>query len=323
MGMAMAQRPLGPGTLGLRAMVSLDPLMGRNGYPLLLATGETADGIHHLTDRQHPHDFFMELATSYSLPLSENSSVFGYFGYPGEPALGPPAFMHRFSGMDNPEAPINHHWMDSTHIVFGVATLGYIYDKWKVEGSVFTGREPDQFRWNFDEAKFDSGSGRLTFNPLPNWSIQASYGYLRSPEQLAPARDEHRITASATYNKPFGDNNWATTAAWGRRIGQPGDTLDGFLLESAVTLAERHTFFGRVERVDENELFDHDSPFEGKRFTVNKASLGYIYDIPIVEHLKFGIGGLGSVSVLPDHDLNESYGGNRFSYMAFVRLKII
>src|ERR1700743_415489 len=45
MGMLMAQRPLGEdGTLGLRAMLSLDPLMGANGYPLLFATGETANG---------------------------------------------------------------------------------------------------------------------------------------------------------------------------------------------------------------------------------------------------------------------------------------
>ena len=46
MGMAMAQRPLGPGTFGARAMLSLDPAMGKRGYPLLLQTGR---------DRRHPH----------------------------------------------------------------------------------------------------------------------------------------------------------------------------------------------------------------------------------------------------------------------------
>jgi hypothetical protein len=34
--MMMGQRPLGEGTLGLRGMVSADPLMGKDGYPLLL-----------------------------------------------------------------------------------------------------------------------------------------------------------------------------------------------------------------------------------------------------------------------------------------------
>src|SRR3954468_7595802 len=42
--MGMARRPLGPGTLQLRASLSPDALMGRRGYPLLLAAGETANG---------------------------------------------------------------------------------------------------------------------------------------------------------------------------------------------------------------------------------------------------------------------------------------
>ena len=96
--MGMAQRPLGDnGTLGFRAMLSPDPLMGANGYPLLFATGETANGRRPLIDRQHPHDLFMELSGSYSHRLSETDSAFLCFGLPGEPALGPPAFMHRMS----------------------------------------------------------------------------------------------------------------------------------------------------------------------------------------------------------------------------------
>ena len=322
MAMGMAQRRLGDGTLGLRAMVSLDPLMGRNGYPLLLATGETADGRTSLVDRQHPHDFLMELATSYSLPLSDESSAFVYFGYPGEPALGPPTFMHRFSGMDNPEAPISHHWLDSTHIVFGVATFGYVYDQWKIEGSAFTGREPDQRRWNFDSASFDSGSARLTFNPGPNWSMQTSYGRINSPEQLHPTVDEDRVTASVTYNRPIGDDNWATTFAWGRKMMRPGEDLDAYLLESAFTFDTRHTVFGRVERADEHELFEHDSPLSDRTFTVGKLSLGYVYDIPIAEHVKLGFGALGSLYDLPGA-IQPAYGGSPTSYMLFMRLKIM
>jgi hypothetical protein len=33
--------------------------------------------------------------------------------------------MHRPSQHD-PDAPIGHHWQDSTHITFGVATLGAV-----------------------------------------------------------------------------------------------------------------------------------------------------------------------------------------------------
>jgi len=133
-------------TVQVRAMLSPDPLQGKRGYPILLAAGETADGGTGLVDRQHPHDLFMELSASYSRKLGGDGSVFIYAGLPGEPAFGPPAFMHRPSVMDSPEAPITHHWMDSTHITYGVVTAGLTWGGVKIEASRFRGREPDQNR---------------------------------------------------------------------------------------------------------------------------------------------------------------------------------
>ncbi|MEZ5996786.1 MAG: hypothetical protein R3C25_13645 [Hyphomonadaceae bacterium] len=125
--MASARRDVGhSGTLNLRAMASPDPLMGAKGYPLLFAAGESANGTDPLVDRQHPHDLVMELSASYAHRLGPSSSMFIYGGLPGEPAFGPPAFMHRMSAMDSPEAPISHHWFDSTHITFGVLTAGFV-----------------------------------------------------------------------------------------------------------------------------------------------------------------------------------------------------
>src|SRR5215207_2555628 len=68
--MGMARRELGAARIGFRAMASIEPAtVGGCGYPDLLATGELCDGdsIH---DRQHPHDFFMELAGEYDRPIS-------------------------------------------------------------------------------------------------------------------------------------------------------------------------------------------------------------------------------------------------------------
>ena len=319
--MLMGQRRLGEGTLGLRGMVSADPLMGKAGYPLLLQTGETADGRTPLIDRQHPHDLFMELAVSYSLPLSPDSSVFGYVGLPGEPALGPAAFMHRFSGIDNPEAPISHHWLDSTHITYGVVTLGYIFRGAKIEGSVFHGREPDQYRYNIETGALDSASVRLSWNPAPDWSLQVSRGHVVSPEALEPEVNVNRTTASVMVNRPWGTNNWQTTLAWGRNAASTGTTTDSILLESAVTFSKTHTVFGRVERSDKNELFDQASPLAGETFQVGKLSLGYIYDFPAMGHFKMGIGGLVSKYSLPD-ELKTFYGSDPTSYMLFARVKI-
>ena len=235
--MGMAQHPLGRGTLTLRAMGSLDPLMGKRGYPLLLATGETADGRTELVDRQHPHDAFMELAASYSHPLGEGVSGFVYFGLPGEPALGPTTFMHRFSGMANPEAPISHHWLDSTHVTFGVVTAGLVAGNLKLECSLFTGREPDQKRWNIERPRFDSWSARASWNPTANLAVQVSHGFLRSPEGLRPDEDVHRTTASATWNLPLGQRrNLQTTLAWGRNAptgrDHHGRPTNAFLLKA-------------------------------------------------------------------------------------------
>jgi hypothetical protein len=318
--MGMAHRPFGGGSLTLRGMFSLDPTMGKDGYPLLFQTGETADGLTPLVDRQHPHDFLMELAAVYSHTLGATSSVFLYAGYPGEPALGPPTFMHRFSGMDNPDAPLGHHWLDATHITFGVFTGGVVWRTIKLEGSVFSGREPDEHRWNFDPLRLDSTSLRVTWNPTPNWSMQASWGSINSPEALEADIDQQRITASVSYNVPLANGNWQTTFAWGRNDKQPGDVTNALLLESALTW-NAHTVFGRAEHTEKDELFGEGHPLHQKTFGVSKFSLGYVYDIPITQHLKLGVGAVGSAYAFPG-ELDAHYGSDPLSGTVFTRLKL-
>jgi len=319
--MLMMNRKLGAGTFGYRSMYSLDPLMGKRGYPLLFQTGETSDGIYPLIDRQHPHDFFMEEALTYSLPLSEESSLFGYFGLPGEPALGPPAFMHRFSAMDNPEAPLGHHWLDSTHISFGVVTLGYILDKFKIEGSTFRGREPDEHRWDIETPKLDSYSARFSFNPSKDLSLQASYGYLDSPEQLEPGIDVIRTTVSAIYNRSFKDGNWQSTFAWGRNNKNPGIDTSAFLAESAVNLWKVHTFFGRFEYVEKDELFQEGDSLSGKSYAIKKLNLGYLYDFLFWKGIAAGIGCSFDICFITD-SLAERYSDDPKSFMLFLRVKL-
>ena len=318
--MLMAQHAAGPGTLTLRTMLSLDPAMGSDGYPLLLQSGETADGVHPLVDRQHPHDLFMELSGTYSLPIGASSSAFLYVGYPGEPALGPVTFMHRFSGMDDPAAPISHHWLDSTHITYGVVTWGVVHGAWKLEGSAFNGREPDWRRWNFDAFHLNSWSGRISWNPTPNWSLQTSYGFIKSPEQLEPGVDQHRITASATYNRPLAGGNWQTTVAWGRNYNSPGHALDGALVESAVSRG-RGTVFARFEDVQKDELFESPRPLAGQVFRVAEASLGYVYDLPVAKHVALGLGAMGTVNFVPEA-IRADYGSSPAGWMPFLRLKL-
>ncbi|WP_157136945.1 hypothetical protein [Sphingomonas sp. PAMC 26617] len=323
--MGMAQRPVGAGTLTLKAMGSLDPLMSKSGYPLLLATGETADGRTELVDRQHPHDAFMELSATYSRQLGGDVSGFIYLGLPGEPALGPATYMHRFSGVANPEAPISHHWLDSTHVTFGVATAGLVYKGLKLEGSVFTGREPDENRWDIERPRMDSWSVRATVNPTANLSAQVSHGFLKSPEGLHPEENVRRTTASVTWNLPLGNNrNWQSTFAWGRNDPSGGDhgyTTDAFLLDSALQLG-RWTLFGRAENVDKDELFGNESgdPLAGRVFNVGKVSLGGYHSVPIGK-VALDLGALVSKYDMP-RDIQPRYGSDPTSFMLFTRLRI-
>lgn len=320
--MFTAQKDFGCHTFALRSMTSLEPAtIGCNGYPLLLQSGETCNGITPLIDRQHPHDFLMELAAVYTIRFSNKNALFGYFGLPGEPALGPPAFINRFSAFFNPEAPITHHWLDSTHTTFGVATLGYVHDWLKIDSSIFTGREPDQHRWGFDRPRFDSYSARISLNPTENIAAQMSYGYLKSPEQLEPNVNTHRTTASISYNKAWEMSNWQMTAAWGRNQNHPGHILNGYLLESAVELHSKHVLFGRAEYVAKDELFLPPSPKAGKKFNVGKLDLGYIFEFPLIPYTLWGLGFVGSASFVPSA-LKPAYGGTPLSYMAFLRIEL-
>ena len=316
--MGMARRPLGNGTLQFKAMVSPDPLMGKSGYPLLLASGETANGTDRLIDRQHPHDLFMELSASLSQNIGPNSSLFVYAGLPGEPAFGPPAFMHREAILDSPEAPISHHWLDSTHISFGVVTAGVVVNRVKLEVSRFNGREPDQHRWNFETGPLDSTAIRVSWNPTRTLALQGSWGHFVDPEQLEPGVNQKRWSASALYAREVSPG-WklAGTLAWGRKSvhGHNDDALAG---EASLKHAG-WTLFARGEMTENRELTDVE---DGPAYRVGKVSLGAVRDCRLAEHFSLGLGGLFAVNFVPD-GLAPLYGGhNPTGAMGFVRLKL-
>lgn len=317
--MGMAQRSVGPGTLGLRTMLSLEPAtIGKSGYPLLLQTGETADGRTPLIDLQHPHDLFMELAASFSI-ASGNHSLFFYAGLPGEPALGPPTFMHRFSGMNLPLAPISHHWLDSTHITYGVLTAGAVVDMVKVEASAFRGREPDEDRWGIESPKLDSHSFRVSVNPTSALALQASYGRIESPEQLEPEANQDRTTASAMYDRSWSGGHLEATVAWGRNRNRPGHTLDAFTAETAAQLGEKHTLLARAERVEKDELFVEPDPRVGRVFDVGEITAGYRFDFWHSEHVATGIGAVGTLALIPS-ELRSAYGKRPFSALILAHI---
>jgi len=323
--MGMARRPAAGGDVMLRAMLSADPVTADEcGYPDLLATGEFCDD-EPLHDRQHPHDVFMELAAVYERALGDDLALQLYGGPVGEPALGPVAFPHRVSSFPNPIAPIGHHWLDSTHIAFGVATAGIYGRRWKAEGSLFNGREPDAERYDFDLDALDSYSGRFWLLPNERWALQISAARLNEAEVHEPGGpriDVTRVTASATYHRPLAEGGvWANTIAWGRNR-EEGQATHAILAETNVNLAERDLFYGRLEIVEKTggDLVLPEQ-LEDESFTIGKLGLGYIRQLGAVAGLVPGFGVGVTVARVTD-ELETSYGSTTpMGVQLFLRLR--
>src|SRR5688500_20306764 len=106
-----------------------------------------------------------------------------------KPAYCHTALMLRPASMMSPESQFTHHWLDSTHSVFGVLTAGWVQGRWKFEASQFTGREPDEDRYDIERPRMDSTALRGRWNPGDNWSLQAFWVDVERCSQLSPAVD--------------------------------------------------------------------------------------------------------------------------------------
>ena len=323
--MLMANRTVGKkGLFMIRGMFSADPLtVGGYGYPLLLQTGETWKD-QPLLDRQHPHDLISELSIGYSQAFSKNVDVYGYFGIPGEPTIGPPAFMHRPSALNMPTSPISHHWQDATHITFGVATAGIRYKNVKLDGSIFTGREPNENRYNFDQMRFDSYSARLSVNPYKSLALQASYGYIKSPETHAPDENIDRFSASVLHNVYLGKRILSSSFVWGMNSKEniaevDRENTNSFLFESALQ-GERMNYFTRLELVqksnDELLITNASKRFVNTIYAINLGASVYIYKS---KYIWMDLGGVATLNLF-NQELETFYGQNPLSVMGFLRL---
>ena len=325
--MGMAQRKAGPGVFTARAMMSLEPAtVTQQRYPLLFQQGETAFGVP-IVDGQHPHNLFMELAALYDLKLSANTLLSFYFAPVGDPAIGPTAYPHRASALEDPLAALGHHQEDSTHISDDVVTVGLTYRVGRIEASGFHGREPDEYRWDIDEGKIDSWSTRLTIEPGKNWSGQYSYARIKSLEALFPNEDQERMTASVMYNRPFHKGNWASTILWGRtRSLSDNSIFDSYLFESTMRFRDSNYVWTRIENAERsNELFLGESLLppgflEQPIGRVQGYTFGYDHDLKLVPHLASAIGAQVTTYGVPN-SLQAIYGQHPVGVALFTHLR--
>ena len=308
-GMLMARRRIGEGRFGIDVMLSLEPwtvpVCGTLNY---FQTGEMCGGdtIH---DRQHPHDLFMELAAQYDRPLGSGARWQIYGGVSGEPALGPPAFPHRLSALDNPIAPITHHWLDSTHISLASSPAP---SSQKMEGRRI-GLQRPRTRRRSKKYRPRTARFRVRARDLAADAAARATGF-RPAISPTPSSNSRRIHARVTRGSPPRRSTSARSVpAGGHRPWPTASTVhtcsclvcsttfrysSAVLAETTLMMNERHSVFGRFELAGK---LAHDLHLDTDPLAVlpvAKLQAGYVW------HFKMGPSSVGigvspSVSRVP------------------------
>jgi hypothetical protein len=317
--MASGERPLGIGRLGIGSMVSFETFTLRDiGSPQVFQTGETFLGVP-LIDYQHPHDLIMQLGAVYSGTAGRVALIVGA-DVVGSPTLGPPPFMHRPSAAENPQAPLGHHYLDSTHITPGVLKGGIGLGRWRFEGSWFQGLEPDEDRRDLDLAHLDSGAVRILWINGP-WSAQVSGALLNEPERVTPY-DAKRVTASLAYARGNDRRSLAWMAAFGQNREIHGN-LEAYLFEATLRTSENHAFYTRLESVAKDilDVGFHPAGFHRHRQSqVGAFTVGYVRDLARTRFDRLGLGVDVTAYAVPAN-LEDAY-GSPVSVHVFFRYRV-
>jgi hypothetical protein len=291
------------------------------GSPQLFQTGESYQQVPYV-NVQHPHDLFMGLGATYRIERPRVAYVFGA-DLVGEPTLGPTAFMHRESARDNPQVPLTHHDMDSTHVTEGVLRAGVETGPMTFEASVFRGEEPDQDdnRYNIEKPALDSWAARVRWHRGP-WQAQFSGGHLRNPEWFEPY-ETTKITASIGFDCAVAARPLAATLSWGQHREDNGfnDHADGYLLEADLRATDRTAIYSRLE-VSAKQIFGlglHPRGFNHQHTYshIDALTLGLVRDVGPPQWGRFGLGADFTVYRMSE-DLIPFFDGSR-SFHVFLR----
>jgi hypothetical protein len=316
--MAGAERRSSTDRVRASAMLSFEPFTLMDiGSPQAFQTGETFNNAP-LIDYQHPHDLIMGLGADYQRTQGLITLLIGA-DLVGSPTLGPTPFMHRPSAIENPQAPLSHHNMDSSHITHGVVRGGIGLGAWRLEGSWFHGQEPDEDRLDLDLGEPDSYAARVSWTRGP-WSAQVSAAHLTQPERLNPF-DADRITASVARDSADPERGLSWLAAFGQNREIHGN-LEAYLVEGTLRTSAMNTFYWRLESVAKDILdagFHPNFVHLHRQSQVGAFTAGYIRNVLRTPAGSLGIGGDLTAYAVPDN-LREGY-GSPLSFHLFLRYR--
>ncbi len=317
--MAALDRPGRRWNVSTIAMFTFEPFsLNDIGSPQAFQTGETFNNAP-IIDYQHPHDLIMQLSAD--VTHATDRTLLGLSGaVVGTPPIGPPPFMHRPSATENPQAPLGHHYLDSTHVTHGVITGSARVAGVGFEAGVFRGREPDEVRTDLDMGRLDSLATRVSWS-RGAWYAQVSSAWLKQPERLS-TYDSVKRTASVSHVFRLGGGLLSWMAAAGQNREAHGN-LEAYVIEGTWRLEERWSVYSRTEYAAKDIL---DAGFHpvGMGHTHRQSPVG-AFTIGATRYLLTGIwGALGLGADVTGYsvpaNLSEAY-GSPVSWHAFVRYR--
>ena len=296
--------------------------VAKDGYPELYQIGEDqADGSPFL-DAQHPHSSpLMGLTLSDTLALGGKDNLKLFAAPRGESTDGPIAFMHRVTGMVNPDAPLGHHiGQDVGHVSSTVLGESLKLGDLHFESSLFHGAEPDPTSVDLPIGSLDSFGLRMIYEISPDVMAMASYAYVSDPEP-GILKDDRYSASLYTRTKLSSDWLWHNTFIFGYitdidHAPNLSSALYEFLLNNGKT-----NLFGRFEAVQRTpnqlEIPDLPNPNEGRWVTA--VTLGFSRQLAAWDGWELRSG----ASVTNDQspaEFSAAYGGNPFTYKFFIEL---
>lgn len=297
----------------------------KEGYPELLQIGESNEDELPFIDAQHPHSSpIMGLTLSDTISLGRGKDhVKIWFAPRGEATEGPIAFMHRPTGMVNPDAPLGHHiGQDVGHITSTVIGGALRLGETTIELSTFNGREPEPTKVDLPVGAPNSYAMRLTRQFGDHLYAMASASYVKEPEHHDPDLDHINRYSASIYGDKTYDSGWACHHAfiWGLVNGYDhASALNSFAMEFWMS-REAANFFGRLEHLQRtpNELLVAASDPDDGRW-VSALTLGYTHEIASWEGSSVGLGGSLTKDILPS-EYRASYGDEALTGRLFLRV---
>jgi hypothetical protein len=320
-------------SLGERHYINLDLMLTfekwtfpSSGYPELLQIGEADENDKPYIDAQHPHSTpLMGLTFSDTIRLGNGKDHLKLFFAPrGQATEGPIAFMHRASGLINPDAPLGHHiGQDVAHITSTVLGSSLGINKTRFEVSVFNGTEPEPAKVDLPIGKINSYAGRIIYQFTDNIYAMASAAYIKNPEPHdVEIKKLYRYSSSIYYKKRF-SSEWVleNTFIFGLvnyydHFSKLRSFGEEFLIRS---MDLPHNFWGRIEVLErgatELQITGPPDPEWIKAITA-----GYTYDFWKNEIYKTGIGISLTKNIIPE-DFQNSYGQDPLSGKIFLQFQ--